>query len=53
MTKLQANNEAPTTDKADIKAVQSPPEQLSEADLNNIMEHLSDDEMDGVAAGAE
>ncbi len=51
MTKLQVNNEEPTTEKADVKAVQSPPEQLSEADLDDIMEQLSDDAMDGIAGG--
>jgi hypothetical protein len=51
MTKLQANNEVPTTEKADAKAVESPPAQLSEADLDDIMEHLSDDAMDGIAGG--
>lgn len=42
MIKLQAN---------DVKLVQSPPEQLSEADLDDIMEQLSDDAMDGIAGG--
>jgi len=51
MTKLQVNDEAPTAEKAGVKAVQSPPEQLSEADLDNIIEQLSDDAMDGIAGG--
>ncbi|MEI8299945.1 MAG: hypothetical protein WCH32_18260 [Pseudomonadota bacterium] len=53
MTKPRANNEVPTTEKNDVKAVESPPAQLSEADLDNIMEHLSDEALDAVAGGAE
>jgi len=33
--------------------LESPPEPLSEADLGDIMEPLSDDAMDGVEAGTE
>ncbi|MEI8299946.1 MAG: hypothetical protein WCH32_18265 [Pseudomonadota bacterium] len=39
--------------KSGIKALESPPTQLSEADLDNIMEHLSDEALEGVAGGGE
>jgi len=46
-------NGAVPDDKSGVKAVQSPPEQLSEADLDDIIEHLSDKDLDGVSAGGE
>jgi hypothetical protein len=53
MSDEKLKNGTVPADKSVGKAVESPPAQLSEADLNNIMEHLSDDEMGGVAAGGE
>ena len=53
MTKPRANNEVPTIEKAGGKVAESPPAQLSEADLDDIIENLSDEALDGVSGGVE
>jgi hypothetical protein len=51
MSDEKLKNGTVPADKSGGKAVEPPPAQLSEADLDDIVEHLSDDAMDGIAGG--